>query len=174
MAEALMTALRLLLSCMLMAALPALAFAQDATDQAQPAQDDDQTQPQPDGASAAAADPIEALQGLWHVDHAEGSAASEAMTGSILKVDRQAIASLAGGTCSSPGFTPTPDATDPKQAGVDITCLGQVLASARWNTDDPDTVDWSEPGLEVVLHRVTSAAAPQPATDDGSGDGDAQ
>lgn len=163
-----MTALRLLFALALTATLPSLAMAQD--------QSDEQTEgaPPQQASAPAPSNPVDALQGLWHVDRAEGSAASDAMTGGILKVDRQAIASLAGGTCSSPGFTPTPDATDPKQAGVDITCLGQVLASARWNTDDPDTVDWSEPGLEVVLHRVTSAAAPQPAADDSGGGGDAQ
>jgi hypothetical protein len=169
MAEASMTALRLLFALMLTATLPSLAMAQDQSDEQS---EGDQTPPQ-QASAPAPSDPVDALQGLWHVDRAEGSAANEAMTGGILKIDRQAIASFAGGTCSSPGFTPTPDPADPKQAGVDITCLGQVLASARWNTDDPDTVDWSEPGLEVVLHRVTSATAPQPATDDSSG-GDAQ
>jgi len=177
-----MNALRLFFAWTLMALLPSLAFAQDATqdqtqggDQAQPEQDADQLQPQQDEANTPApADPIVALQGLWHVDRVDGSAANETMAGGILKVDRQAIASLSGGTCSGPGFTAAPDAADPKQVGVDITCLGQVLASARWNTDDPDTVDWREPNLEIVLHRVKSATtAEKPASDD-SGDGDAQ
>lgn len=121
-------------------------------------------------------DPVDALQGLWHVDHVEGSAANDAMSGSVLKIDRQAIASLSGGTCSSPSFTPAPGLADPKQAGIDITCLGQPFASAHWNTDDLDTVDWSEPNLDVVLHRVKSATtAEKPATDDNSGsDDDAQ
>jgi hypothetical protein len=182
MAEGSMIALRLLFALMLVAALPSLAVAQDATgdqnqgsdqsqpDQTQPDQGDDQeqAQPQQEPASAPApADPVEALQGLWHVDHAEGSAANDAMVGGILKIDRQAIASLSGGTCASPSFAPNPDAADPKQAGVDITCLGQTFASAYRNTDDPNTVNWSEPNLAVVLHRVTSAAAQKPADDSG-------
>jgi hypothetical protein len=177
MAERSMIALRLLFALVLAAVLSSAAAAQDATqdgsqdsEPAQPAQG----QAQPDQANAPVpADPVEVLHGLWHVDHAEGGAANDAMTGGILKIDRQAIASLSGGTCSSPGFAPSPDTGDPKQVGVDITCLGQLFASARWNTDDPDTVDWSEPDLEIVLHRVTSAAAQKPATGD-SGDGDAQ
>jgi hypothetical protein len=172
MAEGSMITLRLFFALLLAAVLPTLAFAQDATDQPQ---DSDQAQPQTDAASPPVpADPVEALQGLWHVDHADGSAANDTMTGSILKIDRQAIASLSGGTCSSPGFAPTPNAADPKQVGVDITCLGQVLASARWNTDDPDTVDWSEPSLEIVLHRVKSATSAAKPADENSGGDDAQ
>lgn len=168
-----MTVLRLFLALMLAAALPSLAVAQEATDDQSQDGDQTQSQPTPD-AAAVPSDPIEALQGLWHVDRAEGSAANETMTGGILKIDRQAISSLSGGTCASPTFISKPDATDPKQAGVDIGCLGQAFAVARWNTDDPDTVAWSEPDLEVVLHRVKSATATEkPATDD-SGDGDAQ
>jgi len=163
-----MTTLRFLFALVLAIALPSLAVAQDATqDQSQ-----DQAQPQQDDASApAVADPIDALQGLWHVDRAEGSAANDAMTGGVLKIDRQAIASLSGGTCSSPSLVPAPGAADPKQVGVEITCLGVAFASAHWNNDDPNTVDWSEPNLEVVLHRVTSATAQKPADDSG---GDAQ
>jgi hypothetical protein len=169
--------LRLLFALVLAAALPSLARAQDDT---QNQTDTEQAQPQADEAAPAEpADPIEAVQGLWHVDQVEGSAANETTTGSILKVDRQAIASLSGGTCASPGFTAAPDAVDPKQVGVDITCLGQVLASARWNTDDPDTVIWSEPNLDIVLHRVkTATTAQKPASNDGdstnddSGEGD--
>jgi hypothetical protein len=193
MAEGSMTVSRLLFALMLSAALPSLALAQDAgqdqgqdgdqaqPDQAQPDQsqsDQDQSGQQPapeqqDQANAPApADPVATLQGLWHVDHAEGSAANDTMTGSILKIDRQAIASLSGGTCSSPSFSPGTDAADPKQMAVDITCLGQAFASAHWNSDDPNTVDWSEPGLDITLHRVTSAAQ-QPA-DDNAGAGDAQ
>jgi hypothetical protein len=181
-----MMALRLLTALLLTVALPSLAIAQDATDdqsgdqtdttdKAQPAQGDDQAQPQPEEADAPApTDPAEALQGLWHVDHAEGSAANDTMVGGILKVDRQAIASLSGGTCASPSFTAATDAADPKQVGVDITCLGQVLASARWNSDDPDTVDWSEPDLEIVLHRVKSAAAADKPADASGGSDAAQ
>ncbi|HVZ01337.1 MAG TPA: hypothetical protein VHA35_17645 [Dongiaceae bacterium] len=163
-----MTALRLLFALMLTAAVPSLAGAQDAADQA----DGDQAPPQQqDAASAPApADPVEALQGLWHVDRAEGGAASETMVGGILKIDRQAVASLSGGTCSSPGFAAAPGSTDPEQVGVDITCLGWVLASARWSRDDPDEVSWSEPDLDVVLHRVKSAATAQQPADDGVGD----
>jgi hypothetical protein len=169
MVEASMT-LRLLFALALTATLPSLALAQDDAqadggDQAQPARDAAAT-PEP-------VDPVDAVQGLWHVDQVEGSAANETMTGGILKVDRQAISSLSGGTCSNPGFTASSDAADPKQVGVDITCLGQVLASARWNTDDPDTVDWSEPDLDVVLHRVKVATtAQQPASDEDKGGSD--
>jgi hypothetical protein len=162
MAKGSMTALRVLAALMLTAAVPSLAAAQDADDDPSGDQGEstDQAQPQPD-AAAAPAGPVETLQGLWHVDRAEGSAANDTMVGGLLKVDRQAVASLSGGTCASPGFTPAPGTGDPKQVGVDITCLGQVLASARWNSDDPDTVDWSEPDLAVVLHRVKSAVAEQ-------------
>ncbi len=175
-----MTARCLLFALMLMAMLPSMAVAQDATDQTQdsdqtqPAQGDDQAQPQQDEANTQQpADPVEALQGLWHIDRTDGSAANEAMVGNILKVDRQAITTLSGGTCSSPGLTPVSDTADPKQVGVDITCLGQVLASARWNGDDPDTVDWSEPNLEIVLHRAKGATTAEKPADD-SGEDDAQ
>src|SRR5581483_8643905 len=131
MVEASMIAPHSLFALVLTVALPSVAFAQDQ-----------------------GGDPGEVLQGLWHVDHVEGSAANDTMSGSILKIDRQAIASLSGGTCSSPSFAPAPAQADPKQAGIDITCLGQAFASAHWNTDDLDTVDWSEPNLDVVLHRV--------------------
>jgi len=158
-----MIAPRLLFALMLMAVLPSFAFAQDATQdqgedagQAQPDQGDAETQTE--AAAPTPSDPVDMLQGLWHVDHAEGGAATDTMTGGILKIDRQAISSLSGGTCSSPTFAPAPSEADPKQAGVDITCLGQVFASAYWNTDDPNTVNWTEPNLAIVLHRVTSAA----------------
>ena len=172
-----MIALRLLFALMLTAALPSLAAAQDDTqdqsqsgDQARPAPEGDQSQPQQDEATTpVSADPVETLQGLWHVDHAEGSAANETMVGGILKIDRQAVASLSGGTCSSPGFAAEQGTVDPKQVGVDITCLGQVLASARWSSDDPDTVNWNEPDLEVGLHRVKSATTAEKPADDNSG-----
>lgn len=168
-----MTVLRLVFALMLASSLPSLASAQDATDGQSQEGDQAQPQPAPDATAAPPTDPVETLQGLWHVDRAEGSAANETMRGSILKIDRQAISSLSGGTCSSPTFIPNPDAADPKQAGVDIGCLGQALAVARWNTDDPDTVAWSEPDLEVVLHRVKSAtAAEQPADNGGADDND--
>lgn len=148
-----MIAPRLFFAVMLTAALPILAQAQDAPP----------------------ADPMQVVQGIWRVDRVEGNAATDAVMGSIIKVERQAIASFANGTCSSPGFTPTRDPSDPKQQGVDITCLGQVMVAARWNTDDPGTMAWSERDLELTLHRVTSASAPQPAQTDQSpqgGDGD--
>jgi len=163
--------LRLVFALMLAVSLPSLAVAQDATDGQTQEGDQAQPQPAPDAADAPS-DPVEALQGFWHVDHVEGSAANEAMTGSVLKIDRQAISSLASGTCSSPTFVAKPDAADPKQTGVDIGCLGQGLAVARWNTDDPDTVAWSEPDLEVVLHRVKSATATDKPADTNSSSGD--
>lgn len=173
-----MIALRLLFALTLTAALPSLAFAQDDTqaqtqssDQAQPAPAGDQSQPQQDEVTTpVSADPVETLQGLWHVDHAEGRAANETMVGGILKIDRQAVASLSSGTCSSPGFAAEKGTDDPKQVGVDITCLGQVLASARWSSEDPDTVNWNEPDLEVVLHRVKTPTTAQKPTDDNGGD----
>jgi hypothetical protein len=198
MAEGSMTALRLLFALALIAALPSSAFAQDATDAQSGDQTEDQAQPAPGGDQAgddqsgdhqtgddqspqsdqAAApepvDPAAVLQGLWHVDRADGSAANDTMVGGILKVDRQAVTSLSGGTCASPGFAAAPAAAGPKQIGLDITCLGQILASARWSNDDPDTVEWREPNLDVVLHRVKSATTAQQPAADSSGDGDAQ
>jgi len=183
-----MSALRLLFALVLTAAAPSFAVAQDATpDQSQstdqlqdPSFDPSETNggdPIPALDNAAPADPVEALQGLWHVDRAEGSAANDAMTGGILKIDRQAIASLTGGTCSSPEFATQPNESEAAGShanghSVDIICLGQTLAWTSWNSDDPDTVQWNEPNLQVILHRVSTATTPKPA-DDGS-DGDAQ
>lgn len=174
-----MKTLRLLFALLLVSAAPSLARAQDATqdqgddaEQTQPDQGSDQQSPadqsgdaqsetgaQPQPPAPGAADPVDVLQGLWHVDRAEGSAANDTMKGGILKIDRQAISSLSGGTCSSPSFAAAPGQSDPKQIGIDITCLGQTFASAYWNSDDPNTVNWTEPNLAVVLHRVTSSAA---------------
>jgi hypothetical protein len=169
MAEGTMT-LRLLFALMLTASLPTLALAQDATDdQAQPAQ----------GSAPAPADPITAILGLWHVDHVEGSAANDAMSGSILGIERAAVASLTGGTCVNPNLSVVPTeaaataATPPLTETVGIECLGQRLATATWDPSEPDTIRWVEPDLQAVLHRVTSAGAPNPETDD-SGDGGAQ
>jgi hypothetical protein len=178
MVEASMT-LRLLFALLLTAMLPSLALAQDDT---QNQTDTEQAQPQADDAAPAEpADPIDAVQGLWHVDQAQGSAANDTMTGGILKIDRQSITSLTGGTCANPTFSVVPgdaDAVAPDAAGpaglpevVGIECLGQLLAAATWNPAEPDTVGWMEPNLDVVLHRVkTPATAQQPASTDSGND----
>ena len=139
---------------------PSVAIAQD--------QSGDQTQGQPDSAPAAApSDSVAALQGLWRVDRTEGgAAAADSMMGRIIKIDRMAIASLSAGTCSSPAFASSGDATTQTVA---ISCVGQVLATAQWDTATPDAVTWSEPDLQVVLHRITGPDA-QDSGDPGGSD----
>jgi len=166
MAEGKMIALRWMLALMLVAA-PSMAMAQDASDDQGDQTETVQGDPPAVQGEVPPMDPVEALQGLWHVDRAEGSAADDTMVGGILKIEPQAIASLSGGTCSSPSFTAVPSTVDSNEIGVDITCLGQPLASARWGADS-DTVNWSEPNLDVVLHRVKTAAEQEPA---GASDG---
>jgi hypothetical protein len=96
------------------------------------------------------------LSGIWRVDHAEGSAAADGtLMGRIIRIGLAAVPSLTAGTCTNPGFVPSGDASATK---VEITCVGQVLATAQWSTDRADTVNWSEANLQAVLHRVASAA----------------
>ena len=158
-----MMAIRLLSVLLLAVATPGLAAAQD--------QSTDGTA-QPD-AENAPADPIESLQGIWRIDHVEGKGAADSMMGSLLPIDRQAIATLSGGTCTGPGFSAAKDPSAADQVRVDVTCLGQVLASATWSTFDPNSVAWVEPDAQVVLHRVAEASTTQPAASDATSGSDA-
>ena len=162
-----MKELRILLTAVAIAlGVPCLALAQDeGADEEQPAaqpQDEGQGQPQDpsqDPAATAPAedaaptDPVTSLQGLWRVDRVEGEAAgSGAFMGKVMRIERAAVASLTGGTCTNPGFAASGDAT---ATTVEISCLGQVLATAAWNPAAPDEVAWAEPKLQAVLHRIT-------------------
>jgi len=116
-----------------------------------------------------AVDPATALTGLWRVDKVEGDYdTAAALIGRVMRIDRDAVASLTGGTCSNPGFAP-----DPAVGGIAVTCLGQRLATADWQAGEPDTLQWAEPNVQAVLHRISGentgstpdqgSAAPAPA-----------
>ena len=80
------------------------------------------------------------------------------MMGRIMKIDRGAVATLSGGTCSSPSFIPSADAATLR---IQVSCVGQALATAQWDAATPDTVNWSESDVRVVLRRVTGAGDSQ-------------
>jgi len=179
---------------MLLAVAPSIADAQDQSqdaqsqdnqsqgDQAQPAQTQpDQSGGQPQGSDQGQnanqapsppqqpADAVAALQGLWRVDKVDGSAGNDGLMGRMFRIDSAAITSMTAGTCSNPGFTAAPDSTNANKQTVTVTCVGQTFATAAWDATDPDTVDWSEPNLQVVLHRVASAATLKSGADGGNG-----
>ena len=133
---------RLTKVCLVGTALMTLAAAAFAQDQSQ----NPFTKPGP-------ADPVSSVMGLWRVDHADGSdPTTAALMGKMMRIDRNAVTSFTGGTCSNPSFTPGDGGK------VAIGCVGQVLATAQLDTAQPDTLNWSEGSTQLVLHRVVTNA----------------
>ena len=154
-----MTRFALLLGGILLSAGP-LAVAQD--------------QAGPQDLTRTTLDPIERLMGVWQVAKIEGSAPSDSLQGHVLRIDRQSVATLTLGSCTNPGFA--------EQLGsITVSCLGQTLATAAWNPQEPGMLQWSEGGLQAVLHRISGTetldsppAAEDQAPDDAKGTEDAQ
>jgi len=120
-----------------------------------------QDQPQNPFTKSGPVDPVESLMGLWRVDHADGSdPTTAALMGKMMRIDRNAVASFTGGTCTNPSFTPGDGGK------IAIACVGQVLATAQLDTAQPDTLNWSEGNAQLVLHRVATNAD-QPAGQNG-------
>jgi hypothetical protein len=160
------TVTRLLLGGLLLASVPGLAWAQQEVG--------------PKDLTRDTADPVDRLVGLWHVDKIEGAAPSGVVSGGVLRIDRQTVATLTLGTCSNPSF-------DEALGAITVTCLGQKLASAEWNPERPGSLRWSEGDLHAQLSRISGTEAidsPPPAADsvpadaapaeDDQGSGDAE
>jgi hypothetical protein len=139
------TLMRFLLGALLLA--PGMASAQD--------------QAGPQDLTRNTADPIDRLAGLWQVERIEGAAPADVGAGRVLRIDRQSVATLSQGTCSNPGFVEALGA-------VTVTCLGQELAAAAWNPEQPGHLYWVEGGLKAELSRISGTEAidsPPPAAD---------
>ncbi|GAB2175333.1 hypothetical protein DLREEDagr8_08910 [Dongia sp. agr-C8] len=111
-------------------------------------------------------DPIDRLVGLWRVDKIEGAAPADVGSGQVLRIDRQSVATLTQGTCSNPSF-------DEDLGAITVTCLGQDLASAAWNPEQPGNLYWVEGGLRVELSRISGTEAidsPPPAAGEATPD----
>ena len=144
--------LRFILGGMALLALPCLAAAQEAKTAG------------PQDLSRAAADPIDKITGVWRVDRLDGTVPSDTLQGSVLKVDRQSVTTLISGSCTNPSFA--------EQLGsITITCLGQALATASWDPQEPGKLQWSEGSLAAVLSRIsgTEALKSPPAAAEGTG-----
>ena len=144
----------------------AAAQAQDQTPEQTPAQD-----PAPAPAIDRAIDPAAVLSGLWQVDKVTSDHdTSASLIGRMMRIDSDAVASLTGGTCSSPGF-----AVEKETGAIAITCVGQILARAGWDGATPNLLHWAEPNVVAELHRVSAtpaAAVTQPQGGDaGTGEG---
>ena len=112
------------------------------------------------------ADPVDKLVGLWRVDKVDPNAPSDSLRGRVLKIDRQSVATLTLGTCTNPSF-------DEKLGTITVACLGQDLASAAWNPQEPGMIEWTEGGFKAVLHRISGTEAldaPPPAEDEAPAD----
>jgi hypothetical protein len=136
-----------LIGVLLLVGTPCLAVAQDTVG--------------PDDLTRTTLDPVEKLVGVWRVDRIDGSAPSDALQGRVLRIDRQSAATLTLGTCSNPSFA--------EQLGsITVVCLGQTLATATWNPQEPGRLLWSEGGFQAVLHRIsgTEALDSPPAAED--------
>jgi hypothetical protein len=128
----------------------------------------------PEDLTRTTLDPVEKLVGVWRVDQVDGDASSDLLQGRVLRIDRQSVATLTLGICTNPSFI--------EQLGsITVSCLGQDLASAAWNPQEPGTLRWSEAGLQAVLHRISGTealdsppAAEDEAPDDEEGADDAQ
>jgi len=152
--------LRLIIGAIVLAGMPGLAAAQE--------------QVGPQDLTRTTADPVDKLVGVWRVDKVDGNVPSDALRGRVLRIDRQSAATLTLGTCTNPSFA--------EQLGsITVSCLGQSLASAAWNPQEPGTLQWSEGGLQAVLHRISGTEAldsPPPAeggvSEDEEGTEDAQ
>jgi hypothetical protein len=101
-------------------------------------------------------EPLARVEGLWRVERVEGSAAATALEGHALRIDRQSVATLTGGTCTNPSFAERP-------GSILVNCLGQALAAIAWNPEAPAMITWSEGSLRAVLLRVSGTEALTPA-----------
>ena len=147
MAQGTVTRFGFLIGGILLLGIPSLAMGQD--------------QVGPKDLTRTTMDPVEKLVGVWQVAKIEGSAPSDSLRGRVLRIDRQSVATLTLGTCTNPSFA--------EQLGsITVSCLGQSLASAAWNPQEPGTLQWSEGGLQAVLHRIsgTEALDSPPAAED--------
>lgn len=120
-----------------------------------------QEQVGPEDLTRTTMDPVEKLVGVWRVDKIDGSAPSDSLQGRVLRLDRQSVATLTLGTCTNPSFA--------EQLGsITVACLGQSLATAEWNPQEPGTLRWSEGSFQAVLHRLsgTEALDSPPAAED--------
>jgi len=149
MARPRLTSLRFIIAAMALVGAPGLAAAQETAG--------------PQDLTRSTMDPIDKLVGVWRVDRVEGSTTSDNLQGSVLKIDRQSAATLTGGTCSNPSFA--------EQLGsISVTCLGQLLATASWDPQEPGTLQWSEGGVKAVLRRISGTEALQsPPAEAGEG-----
>jgi hypothetical protein len=128
----------------------------------------------PEDLTRTTLDPVEKLVGVWRVDQVDGSAPSDSLQGRVLRIDRQSVATLTLGTCTNPSFA--------EQLGsITVSCLGQDLASAAWNPQEPGRLQWSEGSFQAVLHRISGtealdspSAAESEAPDGEEGVGEAQ
>lgn len=107
-------------------------------------------------------DPVDRLVGLWRVDKIDGTAPAGVAAGQVLRIDRQSVVTLTQGTCSNPSF-------DEELGAITVACLGQDLASAAWNPEQPGSLRWSEGKLHAQLSRISGTEAidsPPPAAED--------
>jgi hypothetical protein len=140
------TVIRLLIGALLLA--PCVASAQD--------------QVGPQDLTRNTNDPVDRLVGLWRVDQVEGTAPAGVTAGQVLRIDRQSVATLTQGTCSNPSF-------DEELGAITVACLGQTLASAAWNPEQPGNLRWSEGDLHAQLSRISGTEAidsPPPAAEE--------
>ncbi len=139
--------MRLLLGALLFMGAPGLAPAQDEVG--------------PKDLTRSTSDPVEKLVGLWRVETIEGAAPANVVSGQVLKIDRQSVATFTLGTCSNPSF-------DEQLGSITVSCLGQKLASAAWDPQAPGRLQWSEGNIQAVLSRISGTEAldaPPPAAD---------
>jgi len=132
------TVTRFLIGALLLAGVPAFAWAQD--------------QVGPQDLTRNTTDPVDRLVGLWRVDEIDGTAPSGVAAGQVLRIDRQSVATLTQGTCSNPSF-------DEELGAINVACLGQDLAAAAWNPEQPGTLRWSEGKLHAQLSRISGTEA---------------
>jgi len=141
------TVTRFLLGALLLAGVPCLALAQD--------------QVGPQDLTRNTNDPVDRLVGLWRVDRIDLNAPSDWLRGRVLRIDRQSAETLTLGTCTNPSFAE-------RLGSITVSCLGQELASAAWNPEEPGTIQWSEGGFKARLKRISGTEtldSPPPAAD---------
>jgi hypothetical protein len=133
----------------------------------------------PTDLTRATQDAVEKLVGVWRVDRIEGQA-PEGLKGRSLRIDRQSVATLTLGTCTNPSFAE-------HLGSISVACVGQNIASAAWDPQEPGRLQWSEAGFQAVLRRISGTEtldSPPPAeasppesegdgegTDEGTGEG---
>jgi hypothetical protein len=112
----------------------------------------------PKDLTRSTADPVEKLVGVWRVDKVDGGAPA---AGQVLRIDRRSVATLTRGTCTNPRF-------DERLGSITVRCLGQDLATAAWDPQEPGRLRWSEGKIEAALSRISGTEAldaPPPAAD---------